>query len=152
MSTVPTQQLFKVERALTPEAKEEALSIRFDVFIKEQCVSPDVESDEFDAVDPHWLVRTQEGVAIATARVTDKGDGVGKLERVAVLEEYRQHGIGRILVAQIENDAKTMGFTRMVLHGQTHCQGFYEKLGYRVVDPTVFDEDNIPHIKMEKAL
>ncbi len=143
---------FQVIRALSPEEKEDALTIRFEVFIKEQGVSPDVESDEYDAIDPHWLVLDDLGKPIATARLTDKSNGVGKLERVAILKEYRGMGIGRLIVDAIERDAKAMGFHRIVLHSQTHCQVFYEKSGYVLKDSTVFYEDDIPHVSMSKQL
>jgi predicted GNAT family N-acyltransferase len=149
---MPVQNRYSVERASTPEAIEDALQIRFDVFIKEQGVSPSVESDEYDAIDPHWLVRDENGFPIATARMTDKGEGLGKVERVAVLDTYRKQGIGRLLMAQIETDARSNGFTRLLVHVQTHCQGFYEKLGYQVTDAEIFHEDDIPHIKMGKSL
>ncbi len=149
---MPVVNQFTVEQVSTPEAREEALQIRFDVFIKEQRVGPDVESDEYDLIDPHWLVRNEAGAAIATARVTDKGNGLGKLERVAVCEDYRKQGVGRILIQAIERDALKMGFSQFIVHAQTHCIQFYEKLGYHVVDETVFLEDNIPHVLMGHAL
>lgn len=149
---MPVKDRFTVEPAVSPEDKEEALRIRFEVFVKEQGVSPDVEADEYDEIDPHWLVRDHHGEAIATARLTDKGQGTGKVERVAVMAEYRSQGIGKLLLQQIENYAHQNKFARLVIHSQTQCQGFYEKLGYRMPDPTVFNEDGIPHVRMEKLL
>lgn len=149
---MPVQHRYQIEEVSTPEQLEEALCIRFDVFIKEQGVSPETESDEYDAIDPHWLVRNEEGEAIATARVTDRGNGMGKLERVCVLDVYRDHGIGKLLLTRIEEDLRAKGFAGMEVHAQTHCQGFYEKQGFMVKMPEVFYEEEIPHIHMVKAL
>jgi predicted GNAT family N-acyltransferase len=149
---MPVQNRYTVEPVLTDDDKEEALAIRFEVFVKEQGVSPDIESDEYDAISPHWLVRDENGAPIATARMTDKGMGLGKIERVAVVDTHRSQGIGKLLIEAIEQDAKTKGFTRLLIHAQTHCQGFYTKLGYDVSDPEEFDEDGIQHIRMEKPI
>lgn len=149
---MPATCHYTVEKALTPEAREEALQIRFDVFIKEQGVAPDIESDEFDALDCHWLVRDAQGVAIATGRLTDKGNGQGKVERVAVYEAHRGKGIGRLLLDQIESDAKGLGFHHLTIHSQEYCLAFYQKQGFQVIDPTVFYEADLPHVALEKNL
>lgn len=149
---MPVRSHYQVERAVTPESVEEALQIRFDVFIKEQGIAPDRESDELDAVNSHWLVRDESGYPVATARMIDQGDGVGKIERIAVIKPCRNQGIGRMLLEQMERDAKTIGFERLLIHAQLYCQGFYEKLGYEVTDATLFFEEDIPHIKMEKPI
>lgn len=149
---MPTTCNYTVEKALTPEAREEALQIRFDVFIKEQGVAPDIESDELDAVDCHWLVRDAQGGAIATGRLTDKGNGTGKVERVAVYEAYRGKGVGRLLLEQMETEAKVLGFQRLTIHSQEYCLAFYQKQGFQVIDPTVFYEADLPHIALEKSI
>lgn len=146
------RQRFRVEEALTPDEMEEALQIRFDVFVKEQGVSPAVEADEFDEVCLHFLVRDDEDEPVGTARLNNKGNGIAKIERVAVIDTHRGRGIGRILIQHLEDQARMMGFRLVVMHSQTHCKGFYEKLGYLLADTEEFDEDGIPHVRMEKLI
>ncbi len=146
------EPVYQVEQASTEEDIQAALKIRFEVFVAEQGVSPEAEADEYDAIDPHWLVKDEHGIPIATARITNKGNGLGKVERVAVLRPYRSQGIGRILLQQIEADAKHMGYQKLMLHGQVQGRGFYEKLGYDAPSETLFEEEGIQHILMEKAL
>jgi ElaA protein len=38
------------------------------------------------------------------------------------------------------------------IHAQVYARPFYTKLGYQVVDESVFDEDGIPHVAMTCAL
>lgn len=149
---MPVQNQYYVEQALTPETLEEAFQIRFEVFVKEQYIGPDTEGDELDLIDTHWLVRDETGFAIATARLTDRGEGMGKIERIAVLKPYRQQGAGCLLIETVERDAKIKGFSQLLVHVQTHCQAFFQKQGYLVTDPEIFEEDNIPHVRMEKTL
>lgn len=46
---------------------------------------------------------------------------------------------------------KEKGITKMKLHGQTHAEGFYKKLGYQTASDE-FMEDGIPHILMTKEI
>ncbi len=149
MTSCPT---YHIQQAITAEEKAQALQIRFKVFVEEQQVSPEAEADDLDAVAHHWVVRNDRGDMVATARLTDLGDGVGQVGRVAVLKSERGRGIGKILMEQIEQDARQMGFNRLILHGQVQCQTFYEKLGYDVTDPIAFMEENILHVHMAKGL
>jgi predicted GNAT family N-acyltransferase len=61
---------------------------------------------------------------------------LGKVSRLAVLKEYRQFGLGRELMLEVE---KYMSGT-LKLHAQIQAIGFYERLGY-AADGERFDED-----------
>jgi ribosomal protein S18 acetylase RimI-like enzyme len=59
------------------------------------------------------------------------------LFRLAVLPEYRQHGIGRSLIAYVEERALHMGFQRVQLGVRLQLprnRALYERLGYRFVE------------------
>ena len=71
-------------------------SIRTQVFVEEQGVPETLEHDEYEALSSHFLVFDQKK-AVATARWRRTKDGI-KLERFAVLPNYRGKGIGKFLV------------------------------------------------------
>lgn len=73
------------------------------------------------------------------------------MERVAVLKDYRKHGIGRELMKYIETIAKNNGYSKATLNGQIQAQPFYESLGYKA-EGDVFLEENIEHVTMKKTL
>lgn len=131
---------------------QKAFHIRKEVFVKEQGVPLDAEFDEFDTLDgqcEHILVYYEEQpVGTGRLRVVD---GLGKLERICILEPYRKFGLGKVIIKALEEIAKEKGLPKVKLHGQTHAEGFYEKLGYQT-SSDVFDEDGIPHILMIKTL
>ena len=131
---------------------EKALQIRIDVFVHEQGVPVEDEIDKFDTLDgecDHILVY-YEGDAVGSGRVRIV-DGVGKLERIVVLKPYRKLGLGKVIVEKLETLVKERGISKVKLHGQTHAQNFYEKLGYERASD-VFMEDGIEHILMIKNL
>lgn len=78
-------------------------------------------------------------------------DGLGKLERICILEPYRKFGLGKIILKTLEEIAKEHGITQVKLHGQTQAEGFYKKLGYRT-SSDIFMEDGGPHLLMIKEL
>lgn len=139
-------------RVTTPDQLEAAFAIRREVFIVEQNVPPEEERDDLDLTAAHVLALDPTGCPVATGRIIPYGEGTGKLQRIAVLREFRGRGYGRAVVEALEEIGRSMGFRRFVLGAQTHAEGFYHKLGYRTTSPEVFLDAGIPHVFMEKVL
>ncbi|WP_172199411.1 GNAT family N-acetyltransferase [Saccharibacillus qingshengii] len=136
----------------TNEQLEQAFAIRREVFVDEQGVPLEDEFDEYDiqgGACKHLLVLDQDR-AVGTGRIRAV-DGVGKLERICILASHRKFGIGRVILAGLEQLAADQGLPKVKLHGQTQARGFYEKLGYRAASDE-FMEDGIPHLLMVKDL
>jgi predicted GNAT family N-acyltransferase len=140
------------KRATIDENLRVAFAIRKEVFVKEQGVPLEDEFDQFDTLNglcEHILVHYNEQ-PVGTGRIRFI-DGVGKLERICILEPYRKFGLGKIIIKALEEIAEERGASQVKLHGQTQAEGFYKKLGYRT-SSNIFMEDGIPHILMLKEL
>jgi len=74
-----------------------------------------------------------------------------RMRQVAVDESYQHCGIGTALVAAAEQEALSLGYSRMTLHARQTAVKFYEQLGY-AVEGEPFTEVGIPHRAMSKAL
>jgi ElaA protein len=128
------------------------MRIRFAVFVDEQRVPPELEPDEFDAAALHLLAVVPEtGEVVGTARVVDKGDGVAKIGRVAVLAPYRGTGAGRALMAFALERVRDASLTLAVLDAQVAVIPFYERLGF-VAEGPIFDDAGIPHRRMSRPI
>ena len=128
------------------------MAIRIAVFVEEQNVPPELEPDEFDDSALHLLaVDAATGDALGTARVVDKGSGLAKIGRVAVLQSARGRGVGQTLMACALDHAARAGQTVAVLDAQVHVIPFYERLGF-VAEGPVFDDAGIPHRRMTRPL
>ncbi|MDM5284059.1 GNAT family N-acetyltransferase [Peribacillus frigoritolerans] len=140
------------KRITTENDLKIAFHIRKEVFVEEQGFLLETEFDEYDtlnALSEHILVYYNEKpVGTGRLRVVD---GLGKLERICILEPYRKFGLGKIILKTLEEIAKEQGITQVKLHGQTQAEGFYKKLGYRT-SSDVFMEDGGPHLLMIKEL
>lgn len=128
------------------------MRIRFEVFVDEQAVPPDLEADVYDAAAIHLLaVDAKTGHAVGTARIVDKNDGVAKIGRVAVRKPYRSQGIGKILMRTALDAAREAGGRMALLDAQMPVIAFYERLGFVTHGP-VFDDAGIPHRRMTRPL
>ncbi len=137
----------------TGREKQDALDVRKFVFIEEQQVPEDLEIDEHDepsAKTVHFVAYVEQ-IPVGAGRLRTYTDGVGKVERVAVMKNQRGTGLGAQLMRVIEQEAVRQGYKKLKLNAQCHAQRFYEKLGYHPVGE-VFDEAGIDHIAMEKEI
>ncbi|WP_411966744.1 GNAT family N-acetyltransferase [Haloferax sp. YSSS75] len=141
-------------RVVTTDAgREDAFAVRKAVFVDEQGVDEELEWDEYDEPDSESVhfVGYRDDEAVGAARLREYEHGVGKVERVAVLESARGEGWGKRLMETLEAEAREREFGTLVLHAQTSAEGFYHGLDYETTSD-VFDEAGIPHVKMEKSL
>jgi predicted GNAT family N-acyltransferase len=127
-----------------------AYAIRRQVFIEEQHVPEEIELDADDARAFHALA-TLGGDAIGCGRMLDHGDGEVKIERMAVLPQFRGTGVGRDILRFLMDRARARGLRKAILHAQLTAEGFYLKEGFTPIGG-VFDEAGIAHRKMEKLL
>jgi predicted GNAT family N-acyltransferase len=126
--------------------KTELSAVRYEVFVLGQNVPVEMEIEEADKKYTHILALDGKK-PVGTARLTTDGH----IGRVAVLKKYRQYGIGKELMGQIEEIAFEIGFDEVKLNSQCHAVPFYQKLGYTPYGDT-FLEAGIEHRHMKKKL
>lgn len=123
--------------------KELVLSIRRDVFIKGLNIPEHMEIDENEDMATYVLAYIK-NKPVGTARWRETKRGV-KLERFAVLGEYRSNGIGEKMTKFILNNLNKSQL--IYLYAQESAINFYEKLGFKSVG-NLFEEVGIKHQKM----
>lgn len=121
-------------------------SIRETVFVEEQSVPLELEWDEHDQAAYH-LLAFEDNTAIATARIL----GNGKIGRMAVLPDWRHHGIGTSMLKQLVDKAIQLGLERVTLSAQVSAISFYQRLGF-VISSETYEDAGIPHQDMELRL
>ncbi|WP_246938551.1 GNAT family N-acetyltransferase [Bacillus pinisoli] len=129
---------------------EDALKVRRIVFINEQQVPEEEEIDQYENECTHVIMYDTEKQPIATGRLRDV-DGIGKMERICVLDSHRGLGLGKNIMDRLEVIAKEKGYHKLKLNAQTHAEGFYKKLGYQTISD-VFLDAGIPHVTMVKEV
>ncbi len=139
---------YEVRRARGEEMSA-VLEIRHEVFCDEQGVPEYEELDGRDAEATH-LVAVAGDEVLATCRLLFVGPTV-QFSRLAVRPEARRHGIATALLALADEETRSAGARRLVLHAQTYARALYEAAGY---EPRgrIFMEAGIEHIAMEKYI
>ena len=128
---------------------EQVFEIRTMVFIEGQNVPYDEEMDGLDDEAIQVLALLQ-GKAVGCARVRFIDDRA-KLERIAVLPEYRKMGIGQTITSFLVEEAKKRKVREAYMHAQVYANDFYIKCGFVPRGPE-FDEAGIIHREMYMAL
>ena len=123
---------------------DQAFSIRRKVFVDEQGVDPNLEYDKEDQAHHYLLLVAGKPIAAARWRETEKGM---KLERFAVLPEFRNRGFGEIILAEVLKDVVGQGKT-IYLHSQLRAVPFYERNGFHK-EGEKFTEAGIEHFFMK---
>jgi predicted GNAT family N-acyltransferase len=123
---------------------ETAFSIRRKVFVQEQKVDPGLEYDDHENEATHYLA-FYHNIPVGTARWRITPNGV-KLERFAVLPEYRNKGIGDALLQKVLEDVLPLNLP-VYLHSQLRACSLYRRNGF-VEEGEIFAEAGIEHYKM----
>jgi len=105
---------FIIKSASWDADKTDLMSVREEVFVKGQNVPSSLESDDFDPVSFYVLAESKEGIPIGCARLQPNG----KVTRIAVLNNWRRHGIARQMLAKIIKIASEKGIASLYLHAQ----------------------------------
>ncbi len=130
------------------EYKKEILGIRNIVFIQEQRVPENLEIDGLDSKARHALVFVDEtNKAVGTGRMLPDGH----IGRIAVLRQYREMGIGQMIMEKLINAARDLKLSEIWLSSQYHAKGFYQKFGFFETGG-IFKDAGIDHIKMSRKL
>ena len=135
------------KKVSSKEEMEKSYAIRTKVFCEEQKISKEIEFDNLDHLCSHFLIFDDKKV-IATARVRQKDEKILKIERVAVLLEFRRLKVGSILIKKIiKNYISLDDKQSIILHSQIAVADFYKCLNFIPYGDEFF-EDGIPHIAM----
>jgi putative N-acetyltransferase (TIGR04045 family) len=137
--------------AFGPDQMAIHYEIRRRVFVEEQGFFESSDRDDHD-VDPATikalgLYGPVAGGAVRLYRLDD--DGLWKGDRLAVLPEFRKHGLGGPLVRFAVRKAGELGGERMIAYIQPPNVHFFERLGWeRVGEPM----DYVGHLHQQMAI
>ncbi len=89
--------------------------------------------DEMVPPEGIFLVGYEDGRPIAIGGLRRLQDGICEIKRMYVVPEARSRGVGRALLAALEDDGRKLGYRRARLDAgpeQKHSRVLFEKTGY----------------------
>ncbi|MDR6783096.1 putative GNAT family N-acyltransferase [Pedobacter africanus] len=134
-----------VNKVKTKEELEKVFAVRKTVFVEEQNCPPELEwENEEESI--HFLAEINgEPCGACRWRKTEAGY---KLERFAVLKEFRGKRIGQALVAAALADLPESAHY-IYLNAQLEAMRLYSRFGF-IAEGEQFEEAGIQHMKMVK--
>ncbi len=122
-------------------------SIRYRVFVVELGVPVDIERDGRDPACRHAIAETVDGLGIACGRLLPDG----QIGRIAVLREWRRHGVGGAMLERLIELARSEGHSRVVVNAEANASDFYARHGF-VATGGPWLEAGLEHVAMERRL
>ena len=138
---------------LTVNEMYEIAKSRFEVFVCEQKTVEEQDFDDKDKESYHVMLKDGERI-VAYSRILPKGLSYDKpsIGRVLGLQSYRRKGIAqKMMKACIEFIKQNFNETSIIISAQLYVKSMYESVGFEVISD-VYDEVNIPHVKMKREL
>ncbi|MBQ8954260.1 MAG: GNAT family N-acetyltransferase [Clostridia bacterium] len=128
-----------------------AYYVRIQAMAKKHHIPLRQEFDEHDTPDTKYVVVTDDGFPIATARMYPLDKASMMIGRVVVLPEYRRQGIGTMVVSECEVWAEELYYAKTVVESRDNKVEFYRQMGYEICGEAV-EGDTFRCIRMEKEL
>lgn len=133
-------------------AQASAYFIRIQAMTKGFKIPVQYEIDSQDTPETEYVVAFDDILPIGTCRLHVVDETTAKIERVAVLEEYRGKGIGKEVIQEAEKWLTEKGIRRIIIMSRTEAVGFYEKLGYASDYTKTESRGKISTVYTEKVL
>ena len=144
----------EVLRAEAEWQRAGAYSVRIQGMNKQHHISLREEFDEHDCDGTRYIVLLDDGYPIGTCRFYEAGTNSDAviLGRVVILPEYRGKKLGAKVVLEAEKWIKELGYKQIIIDSRIEVVGFYEKLGYKLVDGNVKQNSVFECVCMKKCL
>ncbi len=120
-------------------------NIRKNVFTDELGISESELFDEHDKVCDHFIIFDGKDVVGAVRFVSVKQNI--KLERMAILQEFRTKNHGKNCILQLREYYRAKNYSKMFLDSIYSVKDFYKKCGFSE-EGRIFQRVGIDHIRM----
>ena len=122
--------------------------LRYDTLRRPWKIPETLDEDEADSF--HIAAFSEKGEVLGTGRLVPIDENTGQIRSMAVLDKNRKRGLGRALLLALEKEARERGLPTLILHAREEAVPFYERCGYRVIEPSYVLQGVIPHFLMER--
>ena len=123
--------------------------IRKSVFTDELEIPESELFDKYDENCDHFILFDGKQI-VGTVRFVSKTQNI-KLERMAILSQYRSKNYGKHAILQLKEYYHTQGYSKMILDSICSVRGFYKKCGF-LEEGGIFQRVGIDHIRMSLTI
>ncbi len=142
----------EVMRAEAEWQRAGAYSVRIQGMNRQHHIPLREEFDEHDGDGSRYIVLLADGYPVATCRFYAVSAESAVLGRVVVLPEYRGKKLGERVLQEAEQWIRECGYREILIDSRLPAVGFYEKLGYTLLDERVVKSGCFDCLRMHKLL
>ena len=124
-------------------------NVRKNVFADELGISKSKLFDEYDETCDHFILFDGKNV-VGSVRFMLYEKTI-KLERMAILQEYRKNSYGKNSILQLREFYNSLGYAQIFLDSIYSVRGFYKKCGF-LEQGEIFQRVGIKHVRMSLSL
>ncbi len=126
-------------------------ALRFSVLREpwNQPLGSEVLPDEDQAIH---AITIENGEVVGVARMHESASKQGQVRCVATATKAQGKGIGKAMMAYLEEKAIEKGWTEIVLEARENAVPFYQAIGYTIVAESYLLFGEIQHYRMQKSL
>lgn len=114
-----------------------------------QPLGSEVLADEDQAIH---AIAVEDGKVLGVARMHESAEKQGQVRCVATATAAQGRGIGKTIMAYLEEQAKAKGWTEIVLEARENAVPFYQRIGYTIIAESYLLFGEIQHYRMSKTL
>lgn len=142
-------------QVIEPQTKEELANyyfLRWQLLRQpwDQPLGSEQDLDESHAI--HAMVTDKRGHVVGVGRLHQVDEQTGQIRYMAVTEAHRGLGIGTAILTYLENRARALHLSKLVLNARDTSLPFYLRQGYRVVARGHTLYNSIHHQILNKSL
>ena len=145
------QSIMEIKSPQTEAEWKAYYALRFNVLREpwNQPLGSEVLADEDQAIH---AIAIEDGVVLGVARMHESAIKQGQVRCVATATAAQGKGIGKAIMAYLEEKAVENGWNEIVLEARENAVPFYEAIEYTIIAESYLLFGEIKHYRMKKAL
>jgi predicted GNAT family N-acyltransferase len=152
MTNILEKVMFEIKIPRTQKDFDDYYDLRWRILRKPWNQPEGSEKDEFENQCHHVMVCDENKTVVGTGRLQFLYEQESQNSYMAVEPRHASQGIGKIIVNALEKHAAEKNRLSIILNAREPVVGFYEKLGYEVIERSYLLFNSIQHYKMVKTL
>jgi N-acetylglutamate synthase-like GNAT family acetyltransferase len=144
--------MFEVRRSSNDKELQGIIALRYKI-LREPWQQPyETSTDQLEDKCINAFIADSSGEVIACGRLQENENKIGQIRYMAVREDYRGKGLGKLIVEFLEKEAKKLGLQKIELQARENAVEFYKGQGYGIKEKSFLMWGKIQHFLMEKEI
>jgi N-acetylglutamate synthase-like GNAT family acetyltransferase len=143
--------MYLVKTNPKPAIIEQIIDLRYEVLRKPWNQSRHSVTDDLEEIAINAYIEKDSEI-IACGRLQNNGNGIGQIRYMAVNNSFQGKGLGKLIVAKLEDEAKRLQLKTIELQARETALDFYKSQGYSIKDKSFRLWNIIQHYLMNKYL